>query len=169
MRLPIDQFMQPSADVWNTDKAGTPWPLENDFFLSKLVENGFTVDDIAKHFRRSRVSILSRLKLRGILYRSSITGEYDFCVKEEQGIMESGSICKAAPTEINHPLIETRIYVNGRVAADMTDEQIFSAIRAAENKIASYKDIVSKPEKLKALLAKMQEEITELVKYVDGR
>ena len=82
--------------------------------------------------------------------------------------MNPDTACKSS-TETNHPLIETRIYVNGRVAADMTDEQIFSAIRAAENKIASYKDIVSKPEKLKALLAKMQEEITELVKYVDSR
>lgn len=167
MRLPTDQFMQPSADVWNTDKAGLHWSQEDDLKLRGLVAAGFTADAIAKQLSRSRASILSRLTVRSILRRNTMTGNYSF-IKEESPIMNLDTACKSS-TETNHPLIETRIYINGRIAADMTDEQIFGAIRAAESKIASYKDIVSKPEKLKALLAKMQEEITELVKYVDGR
>lgn len=167
MRLPTDQFMQPSADVWNTDKAGSQWSREDDLKLRGLIAAGFTADAIAKQLSRTRVSILSRLMARSILKRNTMTGNYSF-VEEESPTMNPDTACKSS-TETNHPLIETRIYVNGRIAADMTDEQIFSAIRAAESKIVSYKDIVSKPEKLKALLAKMQEEITELVKYVDSR
>jgi hypothetical protein len=65
--------------------------------------------------------------------------------------------------------IETRTYIHGNNAADMTDSQIFEAIRQLENRKASLEGIKAKPAKLKAQLADIDKDIAAMVAYVDNR
>ena len=69
----------------------------------------------------------------------------------------------------NTPTIETRVFILGNSAADMTDEQIFNHIARIEGEIKKLKEINSRPKKLEAKLAKMEEDIAALAKYVDER
>lgn len=165
MRLSINELLKASADNWDQSNAGTNWRPIEDTWLREWVNIGYRVDFIAAKLKRSRESILARLRLLGIVQRNSLTGLYQYVINEKGNIMSSEGASKATVP----PLLETRVYVNGRIASDMTDEEIFAAIRKAEVTIASYNDMVTKPEKLKAMLVKLQNDITELAKYVDQR
>lgn len=66
-------------------------------------------------------------------------------------------------------LIERRVFINGQPAAGMTDNQIFEAIRAAEDEIRGLAQIGIKPKKLEAQLAKMVKRIEKVNAYVDNR
>lgn len=171
MRLPINEFLKASADNWDQSNAGTNWKPIEDTWLREWVNIGYRVDFIAAKLKRSRESILARLRLLSIVQRNSYTGAYKYVVDDkEEEIMNPDNTCKMASISTPvPPLLETRVYVNGRIASDMTDEEIFAAIRKAEVTIASYNDMVTKPEKLKAMLVKLQNDITELAKYVDQR
>ena len=166
MRLPINEFLKASVGNWDQSNAGIHWKPIEDTWLKEWVDIGYRVDFIAAKLRRSRESILARLRLFDIVQRDSVTGLYQYVADEKGNIMSSDNASKTAYIP---PLLETRVYVNGRVAADMTDEEIFAAIKKAETTIASYSDMVTKPEKLKAMLVKLQHDITELAKYVDQR
>ncbi len=73
-------------------------------------------------------------------------------------------------TDMSHQkIIETKTYVNGADAANMTDEQIFSAIANVEAEINHLNGVQNKPQKLEAKIAAMQEDIKALVAFVDGR
>lgn len=161
MRLSIEELLTQHLGGWDTPNSGTSWSTAQDLHLVSLVRFSLTVDEIAKKLGRTRGSILARLVSVEILKHSSCSKGYVY--------MSSDTGCKTVPTQSSAPLLETRVYVNGRLASDMTDEEIFAAIKKTEDKIAGYKDIVTKPEKLKAMVAKMQSDVTELAKYVDGR
>lgn len=165
MRLPINELLKASADNWDQSNAGVHWKPLEDACLREWVNAGYRVDFIAAKLKRSREAVLARLRTYHILQRNSLTGLYQYVANEKGNIMSSEGASKA----VTPPLLETRVYVNGRVASDMTDEEIFAAIRKAEVTIASYNDMVTKPEKLKAMLVKLQNDITELAKYVDQR
>ncbi len=65
--------------------------------------------------------------------------------------------------------IETQTLIRGRNAAEMTDEEIFGFIANLEKKLEGMDTIKAKSVKLEAAKSALQEDINNLVMYVDGR
>lgn len=67
------------------------------------------------------------------------------------------------------PAIETRTFIFGDNAANMTDEQIFAGIAKIEAEIKKLDGVENKPKKLQAKIDAMKADIAKLVEYVDAR
>lgn len=67
------------------------------------------------------------------------------------------------------PNIETKTFIAGVDAANMSDEEIFSRILKIENQIKGYDVIANKPKKLQAVMQKLTEDVGALVAFVDAR
>ena len=60
-------------------------------------------------------------------------------------------------------------YIFGKDARDLKDNEIYEYIKTIQYKIKSLNEVENKPKKLLAEVKRLQSEIDELVKFVDGR
>ena len=67
------------------------------------------------------------------------------------------------------PTIETKTFIAGKDAKNMSDSEIFALIAELEADVDKLSSIRNKPKKLVASIEKTQAEIAKLVEYVDGR
>lgn len=65
--------------------------------------------------------------------------------------------------------IKTITFVNGKPINDYTDDEIYCVIRQAEEKITELNKIKNKPKKLVQDIEKRNEEIQQLVDYLDNK
>ena len=70
--------------------------------------------------------------------------------------------------EKNAP-IETKTFIFGADAANMTDAQIFTQIGKIEREIATLDQIQHKPKKLSARIEELRADVVKLAEYVDAR
>ena len=70
---------------------------------------------------------------------------------------------------MTHATIETKTFIEGIDAANLSDEQVFKKIASLENSIKVWSAIENKPKKLDALIEQTKADIKALVAYVDGR
>lgn len=71
--------------------------------------------------------------------------------------------------EMKAPTIETKTFIHGSDASQMTDVQIFTEIAKIEGEIDSLKKIKAKSSKLTAYVSTLTKAIEDLVAYVDSR
>ena len=70
---------------------------------------------------------------------------------------------------MTHATIETKTFIEGIDAANLSDEQVFKKIASLESSIKAWGAIENKPQKLNALIEQTKADINALVSYVDGR
>ncbi len=66
-------------------------------------------------------------------------------------------------------IIETKVFIFGGDAINLSDDQIFDRISEIEHQISKLEAIKEKPKKLSTKIKKMKEAIAELITYVDER
>lgn len=71
--------------------------------------------------------------------------------------------------EIMTKLIETLVYVDGRKADGVSDDEVFALISAREQSIDTLNKIKNKPITLIRKLVEMANEVSDLVDYIDRR
>ena len=67
------------------------------------------------------------------------------------------------------PIIETKTFIQGEDAANLTDDQIYAKIVKLQDRIAGYDKIANKPKKLQLLILDLIADIGKLVRFVDSR
>ena len=67
------------------------------------------------------------------------------------------------------PTIETKTFIQGEDAANLTDAQIFAKISSLEGQITKLDAIKTKPKKLVKVIEDLQADIAKLVEFVDAR
>lgn len=67
------------------------------------------------------------------------------------------------------PVIETRTYIYGTDAVQMSDEQIFTKIAELEGVIARWEKVQNRPKKLQAVIENTKADIKKLSDFVDSR
>lgn len=67
------------------------------------------------------------------------------------------------------PVIETRTYIYGTDATQMSDEQIFTKIAELEGVIARWEKVQNRPKKLQAVIENTKADIKKLADFVDSR
>lgn len=78
------------------------------------------------------------------------------------------------PTEtkdeiMSNPNIETKTFIGGVDAVNLSDDQIFDAIAKVEKQIATLSGVLNKPKKLVAKIEALRDDVQALVDFVDSR
>lgn len=153
---------------------GKPWQLIEDENLATLFRGGSDPPLMCATMQRPASGILSRLcKLRLLRLHGTDHWTYYYAevpIMNDEALIrpvKSPIVCK--DTTMSTPTIETRILIQGRNAAAMSDAQIFDLIGEIEGKITKLEAIKAQPKKLVAAIEALKADIAKLVEYVDIR
>ena len=169
---------------------GKPWTLDEKTDLYRLFQSGYSLKAMCSKLGRPASGILSKLEAADLICRKP-TGywrteqrkvinpcaEIDLPVKSTTYVFKEPITFKEEPTMSSikiahleqHPVIETRTFIDGSDGAYMADEAIFNRIAQLEDAIKKLELISNKPKKLLAQIEKHKQDITALVTYVDSR
>lgn len=186
MEKQMRQFNTSASSVYASPESavnhGKHWTGTDEKMLERTFKDGANLAKCCVIMGRTTASILAKLCDMGLIWAQPRGLESDetryFYVETTTttGRMTSTTpamqqIPKTQPTEditmINS--IETRIFINGQDASKLSDDTIFDLIRNQEKEIANLEATKTKPKKLTAKIAKMQEDLAALVTYVDAR
>lgn len=163
---------------------GATWSKDQIYNLSSLYACGASLDIMCQELGRTRAEILPKLIATGKIFF-----EYGFYFHCDPGTpaaryeppslqpdsfgpgnwQDYKSTTNLTKETMTHANIETKTFIAGQDASAMTDMQIFKFISKLEFDMASLSGIDNKPEKLKAHIKLMADDIMTLCLYVDNR
>jgi len=159
----------------NVERArhGKPWLEAEEQNLERLFRAGFQLKDLCEELQRPAAGALIRLCKLGLL-RKEETGlyRYRYCYSasvEKQLDVQTQTQPTTQEPKMAAPTIETKTFIAGKDAKNMSDSEIFALIAELESDVDKLSSIRNKPKKLVASIEKTQAEIAKLVEYVDGR
>jgi len=170
-------FDTSAARYDNTRRArhGLLWSKDDIAMLEKLWHQGCELKPMAVALERPCDGVLSKLSQRGLIAFDTRTMKYEMrCVPNA---LRARDEAPARIHESNEPKeeltmtanIETKTFIQGEDAANLSDGQIFDKIAKIEAKIDSLNKIVTKPKKLEKVIADLHGDIEKLVVFVDSR
>lgn len=148
-------------------RSGHTWLKEDYMLIKERYNEGASLYELCNESGRSPHSVLAKLVELKILAVEPKT--YNYTVLIKPGHLELNS----KPTEkeiiMSNANIETKVFIQGKDATEMTDAQIFSLIAKLEGEQDKLSQIKNKPKKLVAAIEALTLDIEMLVEYVDGR
>ncbi len=161
----IQYFGTSVGQLKNLENSGKRWEVEE---LAALRENynlGLSLHDICVRHKRPKSGVLNKLcELRLLRYNSA---NYSYIVvAKPKNVNKTETEKEIIMSNAN---IETKVFIQGKDATEMTDAQIFSLIAKLESEQDKLSQIKNKPKKLVAAIDALTLDIEMLVEYVDGR
>lgn len=161
----IQYFGTSVGQLKNLENSGKRWEVEE---LAALRENynlGLSLHDICVRHKRPKSGVLNKLcELRLLRYNSA---NYSYIVvAKPKNVNKTETEKEIIMSNAN---IETKVFIQGKDATEMTDAQIFSLIAKLESEQDKLSQIKNKPKKLVAAINALTLDIEMLVEYVDGR
>ena len=152
---------------------GKPWLEAEEQTLERLLRAGLQLKDLCEELQRPAAGTLIRLCKLGLL-RKEDTGQYRYryyyaASVEKQLDVQTQTQPTTQEPKMAAPTIETKTFIAGKDAKNMSDSEIFALIAELESDVDKLSSIRNKPKKLVASIEKTQAEIAKLVEYVDGR
>lgn len=136
--------------------------------LSKAYHNGLSFAEICKELGRPPAGVLHKLCDLGIL--GVEPGTYrKYVRKPPKNVNKQAEIQTEKEIIMSTENIETKVFIQGKDASEMTDAQIFSLIAKLEAEQDKLSQIKNKPKKLVLAVEKLGQDIQRLVEYVDAR
>lgn len=163
---------KPTSEVPFTNK-GKPWTVEDISVINEMFDRGQALPALCYKVYRTPVGVLAQLRKSGRLVQDPVT--YQYFVNDPNWTDCTAARADKQATKINEETImnnaniETKVFIQGKDASGLSDNQIFQAIAKLEVEMASLEKIKNKPKKLQAVLEAMQADIEKLVEYVDAR
>lgn len=146
---------------------GQPWSREDHEQLRHLWENtNLSVLQICDQLQRPLAGVIPKLRDAGCIWACTITPKKWWHQPRNQQADQSTN---QENTMSNTPTIETKTFIAGQDAANMSDVQIFAKIASIEQQIDKLEQIKAKPRKLVAAIESMRKDVVALCEYVDGR
>lgn len=159
-------FIEP-ADPRKRDRHGMPWAKEEHDSLLYLWDNStLTPLEICDQLERPLAGIIPKLRDAGRIWACTNTPNKWWHQPRNQRADQSTN---HENTMSNTPTIETKTFIAGQDAANMSDVQIFAKIASIEQQIDKLEQIKAKPRKLVAAIEAMRKDVDALCEYVDGR
>lgn len=153
-------------------RRGRIWSIEEEQRLTYLFRTGTNLVSMSVQMQRPAAGVMARLCKLGLLKQDTLDPRvYYYAEKPTMNNDEVSTTKFISPKEptMSTPIIETRILIQGRNAAEMSDAQIFGLIGELEGKIKKLEGIEAKPKKLVAAIDTLKADIAKLVEYVDSR
>jgi hypothetical protein len=162
---------------------GQIWNGSELVLLDRLYSEDATLEEMCKALERGADGTIAKLKQLGLIVVETSPSPRN---NWSPGYFESSRHHRARPgvtrdeikafitpqpetTTMSAPNIETKTFIAGVDAANMSDEEIFARILKIENQIKGYDVISNKPKKLQAAMQKLGEDVGALVAFVDAR
>lgn len=151
-------------------RQAAPWDCAEDRDLTVRFNGGYGLINLCSAHERSPGTVLYRLEKLGLITRVLFGPEEGkFGVVEDEATNESEKDMNTGTLTTAPATIETRTYIEGCNAAEMSDEHIYAIIERKENEMRKWDGLNNKPKKIATMRAKLQDEIAALVNFVDSR
>jgi hypothetical protein len=158
-----------------------PWEPSEYQTLKTLFHKGYTLEMMCNCMERSSAGILAKLVDVGCVGFDTVSMSYYYSPssvnKDYEDYIDPDATKASKPktqpkkenimAKINK--IEIKTFINDIDAATLSDEQIFAKIAELEALGKSYASISTKPQKLIKAMETVQQNINDLVAYVDSR
>ena len=163
---------------------GKIWTDDERTKLRLLFLAGCTLKEMCEELQRPAEGVISKLENRGLIRKSGagnwgnqkyeISSAYVETVYAARQQRLKAKTTDSSTTEEptmndNTPTIETKTFIQGEDASNMTDAQIFNRIAKLEDEIDKLSKIKNQPKKLQALIQTKQDDINKLIEFVDAR
>lgn len=183
--MPVEFRVPPVKDETDPPNHGTLWTFTAITNLKRMFLDKAGLLTLCREFGRTQVSILKKLEALSLIYpangRYYLSNDSEIAIfgshpeptgkgYDEPNLASKTPICNKQPIKENDmPTIETKVFISGQLATEMTDMQIFSKIAKLEDGIEVLKRVKARPIKLTAMINEMQQDVLKLVEYVDNR
>lgn len=195
--MPIEIKLDRVREPPNPRSTGKAWTKETRAQLVEHFIEGYAIHEIAEILGRTQYAIALQLADMKLIIREYKDNRNRWVLKPaekvlaianayltEQGLAEWDTIhpnaccdlltktqpeIKEQTMNANAPTIETKTFIAGVEAKDLSDDDIFKKIAQLEQLAESLSKIQNKPKKLAAKIDGIHADIKKLVEYVDGR
>lgn len=160
------------ADTVRRARHGRPWTAEEYGLLRKSFMQGHSLQQMCELLQRPADGTLNKLRyLRLVEFDSRRCCDCYVAlpINHPARLAHSTTELKKEEPTMNKNLIETKTFVNGIDASDMSDTEIFSLIAKTEAEIGKLEAIKTPSKKLAEAIAKLKTGVAELAEYVDNR
>lgn len=173
---------------FNTSFAGTDkerrarhgllWNHGDYRLLDNLFKRGEDLKAMCVALQRPADGVLSKLHALKYLSYDPVESCYYYAIEPDKTLVEFKTLAefkthssqpqKKEPA-MNKNLIESKVFVNGTDATDMSDAEIFRLIAKTEDEISKLKAIKTPSKKLSDAISKLEADVIKLAEYVDSR
>ena len=166
------RFLTSWKEAESPNRYGLPWSTAEREKLLEMYDARKTLKQICEALERPAAGVIAKLVEFKCIYLDRQAGTYDVYFRNPaRPDIETQPPKLKAPTMATKaaPVIETKTFIGGIEAAELTDLQVFAEIGKLEDKIAKFKTIKTPSVKLNKLIAAMEIDVLALAKFVDAR
>lgn len=163
----IQYFSTYVGRLTDLSNSGKKWSSEELASLRHNYNLGLDLAEICTRHKRPKSGVLNKLcELRLLRYNSA---NYRYVVVSKPKNVNQNETKTEKEIIMSNANIETKVFIQGKDASEMTDAQIFSLIAKLESEQDKLSQIKNKPKKLVAAIEALAIDIEKLVEYVDAR
>lgn len=163
----IQYFSTYVGRLTDLSNSGKKWSSEELALLRHNYNLGLDLTEICTRHKRPKSGVLNKLcELR--LLRYDVV-DYNYIVVAKPKNLNQNETKTEKEIIMSNANIETKVFIQGKDATEMTDAQIFTLIAKLEGEQDKLSQIKNKPKKLVAAIEALTTDIQKLVDYVDAR
>lgn len=160
------------TDTVRRERHGLHWDQTDYAQLKILFQQGSDLKTMCEALQRPADGVIAKLVSRGYIVFDAFDCCYYYYVSGGKAVSDDYHESKFTPMKepvMSKNLIESKVFVNGTDATNMSDAEIFRLIAKTEGEIAKLKDIKTPSTKLQAAIDAMEADVVKLAEYVDNR
>ena len=146
---------------------GLTWTPDEYITLARLFVAGHDLKYISEALQRPADGVISKLQRGRYICYDYTDGCYRVSNPTQPATTQPATTKKELT--MPKPLIESKVFVNGIDATDMSDAEIFRLIAKTEDEIAKLRAIKTASKKLSSAISKLEADVTKLAEYADSR
>lgn len=149
---------------------GMPWTSHDYDRLRDLFQKGSSLKTMCEAMQRPAEGVLAKLISCGHLV-SDTWGyhHYNYAPANKVVFDDCHEPAPMKEVTMTKNLIESKVFVNGTDATNMSDAEIFRLIAKTEDEIGNLKAIKTPSKKLSDAISKLEADVIKLAEYVDSR
>ncbi len=165
------QILRTYTEAVKPERYGLPWTDEELGKLKSLwIDSNLSFAAICKCMKRPETEIAAKLQHIGYICHNSNLCYNEYEVKYRPSPLAE----KAAKEPTINPfeskiMFETKTFINEKDASQLSDQEIFKHIAAAEKNLEAFQGLKTKSKKKDAAIAKLKEDLAKMAEYLDNR
>jgi len=158
------------VDCSRRERHGQIWTDTDYANLVHMFNTGATLKQMAEALMRPADGVINKLAAKRLIEFDPGTLNYYVTRHATRGAeSQPQPINSTQEPAMTAPTIETKTFIQGEDAANLSDAQIFAKISSLEGQITKLDAIKTKPKKLVKVIEDLQADIAKLVEFVDAR
>lgn len=160
------QEVNNSIDPGVYSRRGHAWSVNEQDQLRTEFLSETPLRTICVNHHRTPGSILAAMKALGLIRQAE---DWTYYYAVTTSTKETTTMNAKVESEVAVAVIESKTFIKGRDAAEMSDKEIFRVIASLEAEKGNLGLIKAKSKKIAAAMKSLQDDIDKLVEFVDNR